>query len=81
VAKWPDLPDLAGVVALLYRADWTRLSLAGTVSGLDEPVLTTLLTRSGNTARPVTLHVAPGRRYRRDDGELVVGCDGRRVCG
>lgn len=79
MAKWPDLPDLAGVVALLYRADWTRLSLAGKVSGLDEAVVTTQLARSRNTARPVTLHVAPGRRYRRDDGDLVVGCDGKRV--
>ncbi len=67
----PDLPDLAGVVALLYRADWTRLSLAGKVSGHGGATAT--------TGPPVTLHVAPGRRFRRDDGELVIGCDGERV--
>jgi hypothetical protein len=82
MANWPDLPDLAGVVALLYQADWTRLSLAGKVSGgPDEPVLRAYRPgKSGNAARPsVTLHVAPGRRFRRDDGELVVGCDGERL--
>jgi hypothetical protein len=80
-ANWPDLPDLAGVVALLYQADWTRLSLAGKVSGSDEPVFQAYRPgMSGNMARPsVTLHVAPGRRFRRDDGKVVVGCDGDRV--
>jgi hypothetical protein len=79
--NWPDLPDLTGVVALLYRADWTQLSLVGTVSGPDKPVLQVYRPGlSGNTARsPVTLYVAPGRRFRRDAGELVVGCDGERV--
>jgi hypothetical protein len=66
MANWPDLPDLTGVVALLYRADWTRLSLAGRVT-------------VENPAPPVTLNVAPGRRFRHDDGNLVVGCDGRQV--
>jgi hypothetical protein len=54
VAKWPDLPDLAAVVALLHRADRTRLSLAGKVSGLDEPVVRAGLPgESRNAARPV----------------------------
>ena len=80
-ANWADLPDLAGVVALLYQADWTRLSLAGKVSGRDDPVVwNSRRWQSGSTARPlVTLHVAPGRRFRRDDGVLVVGSDGERV--
>ena len=48
-------PDLIG---LLYRADWTRLSLAAELS-------------DGSS-----LVVAPGRRYRRQDGEAAWGCDG-----
>jgi hypothetical protein len=48
-------PDL---ISLLYRADWTRLSLAAELS-------------DGSS-----LLVAPGRRYRRQDGEAAWGCDG-----
>jgi hypothetical protein len=57
------------LVALLYRADWTRLSLSGVVDGGDEePGFPTLL-------------VAPGRRYRlsAEDGRHVRGCDGERI--
>jgi hypothetical protein len=50
-------PDL---ISFLYRADWTRLSLAGELS-------------DGSS-----LLVAPGRRYRRQDGEAAWGCDGVR---
>jgi hypothetical protein len=32
MADWPGLPDLAGAVALVYWADWTRQSLAGKVA-------------------------------------------------
>jgi hypothetical protein len=80
-ADWANLPDLAGVVALLQQADWTRLSLTSEVSGRDDPVVSASRRwLSGSKARPlVTLHVAPGRRFRRDDGVLVVGCDSERV--
>jgi hypothetical protein len=64
-----DLPDLASVIALLHRADWTRLALSGEVTGLDEP-------QSPPTAM---LHVAPGGRYRRESGPLVSGSDGARA--
>lgn len=30
------------LVALVYRADWTRLSLSGEVSGLEEPLITVI---------------------------------------
>ena len=52
-------PDL---ISLLYRADWTRLSLAAELS-------------DGSS-----LVVAPGRRYRRQDGEAAWGCDGSGGC-
>jgi hypothetical protein len=48
-------PDL---ISLLYRADWTRLTLAAELS-------------DGSS-----LLVAPGRRYRGQDGEEAWGCDG-----
>jgi hypothetical protein len=50
-------PDL---VALLYRADWTRLSISAQVN-------------DGSTVL-----VAPGRRYRKQTGDYVSGCDGDR---
>jgi hypothetical protein len=31
MAAQPEQIDLPGLVALLYRADWTRLRLSGTV--------------------------------------------------
>jgi hypothetical protein len=48
----------ADLISLLYRADWTRLTLAAELS-------------DGSS-----LLVAPGRRYRRQDGEAAWGCDG-----
>ena len=80
MASWPDLPDLAGVVALAHRADWTRLALAGKVScSKDVAYKTGRRAKSKHRAPAVTLHVAPGRRFRRDAGKLVTGCDGTRV--
>ena len=39
----PELPSLASVVALLYRADWSRLSLSGQVRGSDDAPSTVIL--------------------------------------
>jgi hypothetical protein len=84
-------PGLSSVIALLYRADWTRLSLAGQVRGSDDLVspgmLLTEAVRVSGAVRvsdeapeaPVMLRVAPGRRYRRDDGSLSAGSDGSRA--
>ncbi len=58
----PGVPELPAVVALLHRADWRRLSLSGQVRGRDE----SLGPESGDARRRVTLHIAPGGRYRRD---------------
>ncbi|MCW2931652.1 MAG: hypothetical protein JWM19_2614 [Actinomycetia bacterium] len=85
----PELPSLARVVALLYRADWTRLSLSGQVRGSDDALsMVILLTETVRSTPPpvtaeapadtVTLRVAPGRRYRRDDPLLSAGSDGTR---
>ncbi|HEX3961442.1 MAG TPA: hypothetical protein VHZ03_33265 [Trebonia sp.] len=86
----PELPTLASVVALLYRADWTRLSLSGQVRGSDYALsMVILLTETAPItplpitaeapADTVTLRVAPGRRYRRDDALLSAGSDGTRA--
>ena len=81
------------LVALLYRADWTRLCLSGEVHGASEPLITDLIEmRPGRDApfpppRPEmsdrTLLLAPGMRYREEsaDGRRVQGCDGERAWG
>ena len=53
------------VVALLHRADWTRLSLSGMVPGNDEE----------------TVEIAPGTRYRvaSAGGRRARGSDGERI--
>ena len=53
------------VVALLYRADWTRLSLSGVVHGDDDE----------------SVEVAAGKRYRLENagGSRIRGCDGERI--
>jgi hypothetical protein len=58
--------DERELVALLYRADWTSLSLSGQVG-------------TGESA--TTLLIAPGRRYREESagGRHVEGCDGERA--
>jgi hypothetical protein len=55
------------IVALLYRADWRRLSLSGVVHG--------------SSSSDETVEVAPGKRYRMEnaDGSRVRGCDGERI--
>jgi hypothetical protein len=78
-----------GVVALLHRADWTRLSLSGVVHGDDEePELSYIIgTREpfpppGSAWGPdPTVEVAPGKRYRlaSADGRRAQGCDGERI--
>ena len=79
-AKWPDLPDLAGVMALLDHADWTRLSLAGELSQLEDWVSKGPRPRHHRHAGSTfSLHVAPGRRFRLDHGKLASGCDGTRA--
>ncbi len=85
-------PSLASVVALLYRADWTRLSLSGQARGSDEaqsPVATGAeMVRTMPSSGPVTaadpaaadtLRVAPGGRYRRDGALASAGSDGTRA--
>ena len=71
----PGGPGLPAVIALLYRADWRRLSLSGQVRGRDE----SLGAVPGDAGRRVTLHVAPGGRYRRDAGAFIAGSDGGRA--
>jgi len=80
----PRLPSLASVIALLYRADWTRLSLAGQVAGSDDTASSVIIRRSTDAAMPAsagtdTLRVAPGGRYRRDGALLSAGSDGTRA--
>ncbi|HEX8008120.1 MAG TPA: hypothetical protein VF482_17015 [Trebonia sp.] len=85
-------PDL---VALLYRADWTTLSLTAEVHGSDERVLsmaTFIQTHRADSGPPfppfdrmrpniTRLELAPGKRYRKDseDGFLTEGSDGERA--
>lgn len=77
------------LVALLHRADWTRLSLSGVVYSDDAPqfpIITEMRARPfpppGSPWGPeLTLLLAPGRRYRLsdEDGRHVRGCDGERI--
>jgi hypothetical protein len=69
------------LVGLLYRADWTKLSLSGTVTGAERVVDTVI---SVQTAEPLrapwrreddegtarTLSVAPGQRFRADGADF-----------
>jgi hypothetical protein len=59
------------LVALLHRADWTRLCLSGEVSGIEE------FESAAPPTRLTRLLVAPGKRYRKDslDGQFARGCD------
>jgi hypothetical protein len=83
--------DERGIVALIYRADWRRLSLSGEVRGGDPmmPPLREMSQRLGWPAPPPssgspgetdrTLLVAPGGRYRVTTPRgQVWGCDGER---
>jgi hypothetical protein len=85
MADGVGLPGLADVVSLLYRADWTRLSLSGEVSGNDEPrtptiaYVETVRPFTGDWARSSVLRVAPGGRCRRDSGSYASGSDGVRA--
>jgi len=79
------------LVALLYRADWTRLSLSGEVHGVDTSVPTVVTETGprwdmpfpkappfepfGPEATDRTLLLAPGMRYREESA------DGRRARG
>jgi hypothetical protein len=85
--------DERGIVALLYRADWRRLSLSGEVRGRRPPLVSLAEElRSGGLFPPpfpspgrfaetdMTLLVAPGGRYRVATPEgQVWGCDGERA--
>ena len=84
-------PDL---VRLLYRADWTRLSLAAEVSVRRDLDLDRAYTEAavappghewematdqlGAETRRSTLLIQPGRRYREQGEDRVGGCDGDR---
>jgi hypothetical protein len=84
-------PDL---VRLLYRADWTRLSLAAEVSvrrdlDLDRAQSGTGVAppghewematdQLGTETRRSTLLIWPGRRYREQGEDHLSGCDGNR---
>jgi hypothetical protein len=78
------------VIVLLYRADWTRLTLSGEVTGAGpslSPVAGDMWPDAVRTVFPhpraatpvaATLRLAPGGRYRWDDGEVIAGSDGTR---
>src|SRR6476661_6778301 len=84
-------PDL---VRLLYRADWTRLSLAAEVSvrcdlDLDRAQTDAAVVPPGHEwematdhlgmeTRRSTLLIQPGRRYREQGEDRAGGCDGDR---
>jgi hypothetical protein len=84
-------PDL---VRLLYRADWTRLSLAAEVSVRRDLDLDRAQTEAavappghewematdqmGTETRRSTLLIQPGRRYREQGEDRAGGCDGDR---
>jgi len=86
-----DTPDL---VVLLYRADWTRLSLAAEVSRTIDHDLSALRSETGVTGAGnewevatdlqgtetsrSTLLVAPGGRCRHQGDGFISGCDGDR---
>jgi hypothetical protein len=81
------------IVALLHRADWTRLSLSGVVHGSSDESELLFLTEARSRPFPggppfpppwgpeLTLLLAPGRRYRLEnaDGRRARGCDGERI--
>ncbi len=85
---------MTDLVSLLYRADWTRLSLAAEVSARRDLDLDRSQTESGVAppggewematdqlgveARRSTLLIQPGRRYREQGEDSVSGCDGNR---
>src|SRR5689334_14179686 len=84
-------PDLVG---LLYRADWTWLSLAAEVSARRDLDLDRAQTEAavappghewematdqlGTETRRSTLLIQPGRRYRVQGEDFADGCDGNR---
>jgi hypothetical protein len=85
---------MTDLVSLLYRADWTRLSLAAEVSTRRDLDLDRSQTESGVAppggewematdqlgveARRSALLIQPGRRYREQGEDSVSGCDGNR---
>src|SRR6266513_285309 len=85
---------MTDLVGLLYRADWTRLSLAAEVSTRRDLDLDRSQTESGvappggewematdqlgTQARRSTLLIQPGRRYREQGEDFASGCDGDR---
>jgi hypothetical protein len=79
--------DQRDLVALLHRADWTRLCLSGEVRGVDESMFSMLsfpkfsVHADLGAEQGLTLLLAPGRRYRaeRPGGRQVRGCDGERT--
>jgi len=86
--------DERGLIALLYRADWRRLSLSGEVSGGSMPLISVITETLPPGApfpppfppppaaeREFTLLVAPGGRYRvaSTGGQQIQGCDSERA--
>jgi hypothetical protein len=85
---------MTDLVGLLYRADWTRLSLAAEVSVRRDLDLDRAQTEAavappghewematdqlGAETRRSTLLIQPGRRYRQQGEDRAGGCDGDR---
>ena len=83
---------MTDLVGLLYRADWTRLSLAAEVSvrrDLDRAQTEAAVAppghewematdQLGTETRRSTLLIQPGRRYREQGEDRAGGCDGDR---
>jgi hypothetical protein len=85
---------MTDLVGLLYRADWTRLSLAAEVSVRRDLDLDRAQTEAavappghewematdqlGTETRRSTLLIQPGRRYREQGEDRAGGCDGDR---
>jgi hypothetical protein len=83
---------MTDLVGLLYRADWTRLSLTAEVSvrrDLDRAQSEAAVAppghewematdQLGTETRRSTLLIQPGRRYREQGEDVASGCDGER---
>jgi hypothetical protein len=85
---------MTDLVSLLYRADWTRLSLAAEVCVRRDLDLDRAQTEAGvappghewematdqleTETRRSTLLIQPGRRYREQGEDFASGCDGER---
>ena len=69
------------LVALLHRADWTRLCLSGEVHEAGGPFPPFTFEPAPPRPHLMKLLIAPGKRYRRDslDGQFARGSDGEHI--